>query len=352
MVQGMAQTPQPGLFSTLVSDFASFDAAHGWAVNLFVVIALAAIGAGFLSGRRRVVFWSVVAGAVLCLADWVFIEDLGFLGGVGTDPNSMIPMALVFASGYVAMTRIPVPAEEPVVVPLSAPATGWRQRLVERPAYLFRCLAALGAIGVVLLGAAPMAVAATNPVADPILNEAMDGTPNATDIPAAPFTLVDQYGQVVSLRSLHGYVLAVTFLDPVCTTDCPLIAQEFHAADEMLGTESGRAKFIAVVTNPIYRSLAVVRAFDDDEGLEHVKNWLYLTGSVAALERTWYRYGIEDEVEPAGSMVAHSEIAYVIDRSGHTRYILDADPGPATSSLQSSFAGLLSSEIRRVLAEP
>ncbi|MGA3351818.1 MAG: SCO family protein [Acidimicrobiales bacterium] len=353
MAQGMSHTPQPGFFSSTVSSFASFDAAHGWAVNLFVVVALALIGAAFLTGRRQIVLVAVVFATFLCLADWIVIEDLGFLGGVGTDPNSMIPIALIFVSGYVAMTRVPVTVEATSVVPPPAEAEpGWRERLVARPAYVFRSLAAIGAMGVVLLGAAPMAFAATNPVADPILNEAMDGTPNATNVPAPQFTLVDQYGRSVSLRSLRGYALAITFLDPVCTTDCPLIAQEFHEADQMLGATSRRTMFISIVTNPIYRSLAVIRAFDDDEGLEHVKNWLYLTGSVSQLERTWNTYGIEDQVEPAGSMVAHSELAYVIDPAGHTRYVLDADPGPGTVSLRSSFAGLVASEIRHVLAQP
>ena len=95
MVQTMAQTPQPHVLSALVSSFGSFDAAHGFAVNLFAVIALAGSARAFLTGaaaagprggdRRRI---------VLCLADWVLIEDLGFLGGLGTDPNSMIPMIL------------------------------------------------------------------------------------------------------------------------------------------------------------------------------------------------------------------------------------------------------------------
>ncbi|MGA2530751.1 MAG: SCO family protein [Acidimicrobiales bacterium] len=352
MVQGMSQTPQPGFFSSTVSSFASFDAAHGWAVNLFVVVVLAVIGAALLTGRRQVVFVAVVLATFFCLADWIVIEDLGFLGGVGTDPNSMIPMTVIFVSGYVAMTRVLVPSQAESAVTGAESAQTWRERLLARPAYFFRSLAALGAIGVVLLGAAPMAFAATNPLADPILNEAIDGTPNATNFPAPQFSLLDQYGKSVSLRSLHGYAVAVTFLDPVCTTDCPLIAQEFHAADQMLGAQSRRTLFIAIVANPIYRSVVVMRAFDDDEGLQHVKNWLYLTGSVRQLERTWNNYGIEDQVEPAGSMVAHSEIAYVIDPSGHTRYVLDADPGPGTTSLQSSFAGLLAGEIRHVLAQP
>ena len=50
----------------------------------------------------------------LCLVDWVLVEDLGFLGGVGTDPGSMIPMVLLAAAGYLALTRplAPVPAAE------------------------------------------------------------------------------------------------------------------------------------------------------------------------------------------------------------------------------------------------
>ena len=51
MVQSMAQASQPHVLSALVSSFASFTAAHGFAVNLFTVIALAVLGAAFLAGR-------------------------------------------------------------------------------------------------------------------------------------------------------------------------------------------------------------------------------------------------------------------------------------------------------------
>ena len=51
MTQTMAQTPQPGFLSAWVNAFTAFDQAHGFAVNLFVVVALAVIAAAFLSGR-------------------------------------------------------------------------------------------------------------------------------------------------------------------------------------------------------------------------------------------------------------------------------------------------------------
>jgi len=40
----------------------------------------------------------------------------------------------------------------------------------------------------------------------------------------------------------------------------------------------------------------------------------------------WNAYGIAVAVEPAGAMVAHSEIAYLIDQKGRVRVILNSDP--------------------------
>jgi hypothetical protein len=48
-------------------------------------------------------------------------------------------------------------------------------------------------------------------------------------------------------------------------------------------------------------------------------------------------------------MIAHNEIAYVIDPAGHTRYVLDTDPGPGTEATKSSFAVVLSTELQNVL---
>jgi cytochrome oxidase Cu insertion factor (SCO1/SenC/PrrC family) len=164
-----------------------------------------------------------------------------------------------------------------------------------------------------------------------------------------PFKLVDQDGSSVSLGDLRGKVVALTFLDPVCTTDCPLIAQEFAEADQMLGALASRAEFVAIVANPIYRSVAATAAFTRTEGLARVKNWLFLTGSLSALKRVWNAYGIAVAVEPAGAMVAHSEIAYLIDQKGRVRVILNSDPGGGTAPMRSSFAGLVAGELRHLL---
>jgi len=356
MTHDMAQTPQPGFLSAWVSAFTRFDEAHGFAVNLVAVVALALIGAAFLSGRRRLVRPALIAFAILCLADWVLIEDFGFFGGLGTDPNSMIPFALLAASGYLALAPEAAPTPTPAPAPVAA--AGWRDRL--RPASLrrsaatasFRTVASVGALGLIILGAAPMAAAQASPDADPILAESIAGSSAPLNFPAKDFRLTDQHGRAVSLASLRGKVVLLTFLDPVCTTDCPLIAQEFRQAGQLLGTASRKVELVAIAANPVYYQLAYTRAFNRQEYLNQVPNWLFLTGSVAQLKQVWKDYGLFAQILPAGSMVGHPDVAFVIDGAGRVREELNTDPGPGTTATKSSFAVLLAGAARRALRSP
>jgi cytochrome oxidase Cu insertion factor (SCO1/SenC/PrrC family) len=245
-----------------------------------------------------------------------------------------------------------VPQETPEAV-----TAGWRAQL--RPQALgravasarWRWVAAAGALAVIVLGAAPMAAAAADRTADPILALAIAGDSSRLDLPAPGFSLTDQAGRTVSLDSLRGKVVLMTFLDPVCTTDCPIIAQELKQAGRMLGAQAARVELVAVVANPTYRSVAFTRAFDRQEGLASVPNWLYLTGSLGQLRPVWRHYGVEVENLPAGAMAAHNDLAVVIDPAGRIRQELDADPGPATSGTQSSFSVLLSQYARQALRQ-
>ena len=359
MVRQMAHTPQPHLITAWMSAFGRFDAAHGWGVNLFAVLCLFGLGAALLSARPGLVRLAVLVGAVVFLADWVLIEDLGFLGGVGTDPNSMVPMIILLIVGYVAVTRLPAPrpgvAAPIAAVDGSAGAAArqrrWREQLSTNPAFAFRSIAAIGALGITLVGVAPIAAAATNPNADPILSQAINGAPQAEDTPAPPFHLVDQNGAAVTLASLRGKVVFVTFLDDVCVSTCPIIAQELRVADGMLGADASRVEIVAIDANPRFITPDYLRAFDQQEGLTHLANWLYLTGSsLHQLEAAWRAFGAVVQYLPGGAMVDHSEFAEVIDASGNIRYLLNSDPGPGTAATQSSFAVTLADTIKSVIA--
>jgi cytochrome oxidase Cu insertion factor (SCO1/SenC/PrrC family) len=378
MVSAMAGTSQPHAVSALVSGFASVTAAHGFAVNLIAVLALGVTSAALLTGavlaarpavaaarpavaaaRSRLILPAVILLLVFCLADWLLIEDLGFFGGLGTDPNSMVPVALLAVAGYLALA----PASEPAgavepVEPVEPAATGG---FTAAPLYArllrvisgagARAVLALWAAVVVIVGAGPMALAQASSTASPIIAQAIDGSAASLNFAAPAFTLTDQDGRTVSLASLHGKVVLLTFLDPVCTSDCPLIAQEFRAADQLLGARSRGVELVAIVANPVYRSVAYTRAFDSQERMSGLPNWLYLTGSLSQLQRSWHDYDVAAQILSAGGMIAHSDVAYVIDGAGRTRSELDFDPGPGTSSSESSFASELAATAEQVLRQ-
>ena len=236
------------------------------------------------------------------------------------------------------------------------PAAGWRDRV--RPASVrrsvatasFRTVAAVGALGLIILGAAPMAAAQASPNADPILAEAIAGSSAPLNFPAKGFQLTDQHGRTVTLASLRGKVVLLTFLDPVCTTDCPLIAQEFRAAGQLLGAASSKVELVAIVANPVYHQVADVQAFDRQEYLNQVPNWLYLTGSVPQLQQVWKNYG-DRRPDPARRLHDRPQrVAYVIDQAGQVRAGARTPiPGPGTTATKSSFAVLLADAARQVL---
>jgi len=190
--------------------------------------------------------------------------------------------------------------------------------------------------------------ASVNSRTDTDLVEAINGAPQASSRPAPDFHLVDQRGHPVSMTGLRGYTVAMTFLDPVCTTDCPVIAQEFKAASLMLGSSASKVRFVAIAANPQYHSVTAIDDFDRQEGLDSQSNWLYLTGSTSNLAAVLNSYGVAVSNGEAGSMTIHADLAYVIDPHGVTRWIIDADPGSSFAE-RSSFSSLLVSEIHQVM---
>jgi cytochrome oxidase Cu insertion factor (SCO1/SenC/PrrC family) len=364
MIQSMTETPQPHVLEVLVSGFGNFTESHGFAVNLVAVLALAAAGAAFcLSAARsdpRLARIAVIGAAVFCLADWVLVEDLGFLGGQGTDPNSMIPLILLLAAGYLGLSRPQAADPAAVAVAVDEEPDPARTRglpdWAAGPALAFagapvRVIAGIAALGVIIVGAAPMAFAAVNKTADPITAEALSGTNGALDTPAPNFTLTSQDGRQVSLASLRGKVVLLSFLDPVCTTDCPVIASELRVADGLLGAKAADAELVSVVANPTYTSLAYTRAFDVQEGLNTVPNWLYLTGTLSQLATVWHYFGIEVEDLPAGAMAAHNDIAFVISAKGVLQQEMSDDPGPGTDATQSSFSSMLADSVLQSIGQ-
>ena len=83
---GMAAMPQPLWLSRLIAGWAQSATVHPMAWNVAVSAVLAILSAGWiLRPAARWLWWGSLAVVVLL---WVFGEDFGVLGGMGTDPNT------------------------------------------------------------------------------------------------------------------------------------------------------------------------------------------------------------------------------------------------------------------------
>ena len=129
---------------------------------------------------------------------------------------------------------------------------------------------------------------------------------------APNFTLTDQFGKRVSLRSFRGKVVVVSFNDPECTTICPLTTTALLHAKELLGPAASNVELLGIGANPEATDVKWVRAYSQAHGM--VRKWRFLTGSLPQLRRVWRAYGIEAAV--VNGTIDHTPATFVIDRHG------------------------------------
>ncbi len=129
---------------------------------------------------------------------------------------------------------------------------------------------------------------------------------------AADFTLSDQFGQPVSLRSFRGKVTILAFNDSECTTVCPLTTSAMMDAKAMLGRAGSRVQLLGVDANPAATSVEDVWSYSELHGMLHV--WHFLTGSLSQLKQVWKHYGIEAAIQRG--QITHTPALFVIDPRG------------------------------------
>jgi cytochrome oxidase Cu insertion factor (SCO1/SenC/PrrC family) len=155
--------------------------------------------------------------------------------------------------------------------------------------------------------------APASPVVTPTLiaNPQLDpGAP--LDAVAPGFTLTDQFGKRISLSSLRGKVVVLSFNDPVCTTICPLTTTALLHAKKLLGPAAGNVELLGIGANPEKTQVKWVRAYSRAHRMMH--KWRFLTGSLPELRRVWRAYGIEAAV--INDEIDHTPATYVIDSRG------------------------------------
>ena len=78
---------------------------------------------------------------------------------------------------------------------------------------------------------------------------------------APDFTLVNQFGQQMSLSQFRGKVVLLGFEDSECTTVCPLTTQSMVLAKELLGKAGSSVQLLGVDANPDAIAVSNVLAY-------------------------------------------------------------------------------------------
>ncbi len=324
MSRTMTATAQPHTLSWIVLHIGTLAGTLGGGFNVIVILWLALCAGGLWYASTHSVNWPVTVLIVGCVFFWITGEDVAIFGGVGTDINSLIPLAvLTWCARPALRSTPPLPRRLPVEFRSSTGA-----------------VTASFAAGMVLFSVVSMGVASVS-AAEPSLYFAQNGQALVADSPAAGFTLTDQFGHSYSLGEHHGRYTLLAFLDPVCWTDCPLLAAQLKAVRSDLGP-SAKIDMVAVAANPDHQTLANVRHFIALHHMGDVNNFYFVTGPVATTRKVWNAYGISVQDVPGSVMSIHSDYMFIISPKGDVRWIIPDDPLRGIAGQESTESELLS----------
>jgi cytochrome oxidase Cu insertion factor (SCO1/SenC/PrrC family) len=177
-----------------------------------------------------------------------------------------------------------------------------------------------------LIAAVPLVVLAAGALA---LVLRSSGTADATGVPSGsitwkpgeqpspPVALHAADGSRLTLASLRGRRVIVTFVDPHCTTFCPRESLVIDDALRALPT-ADRPTVLAVSVDPTVQAQRVYE--QEARRFRWLPQWRWAKGSRAELARVWHAYHVA--VIPTKHDIAHTELAYVLDANGDQRALL------------------------------
>ena len=317
MSTSMTSLAQPHWLSDVVRQVGVLAGTMGGGYNIVIILWLGACAVGlWMASDRgwRWPIWMVVAG---CVYFWITVQDAAIFGGLATDLNSLVPLALLtLCASPQWVAREPLRRRLP------------RELRASTGAVLVSFATGMVAFAVISMSLTTFAAAETT------LYLAQNGSASATNTAAPGFTLTDQNRAPYTLGEHQGHYTVVTFLDPVCYTDCPLLAAQLKSVSENFGP-AAPLDLVAVAANPLHETVANVRHFLQLHALARVKNFYFVTGSLKSLTRVWDQYGIQVISSPKATMSVHSDLMFVIDPEGRIKWIVPDDPINATSLLSS-----------------
>jgi protein SCO1/2 len=144
--------------------------------------------------------------------------------------------------------------------------------------------------------------------------------------PAPALALRNYTGGRVTLASLRGKAVLVTFVYTHCPDVCPLIVSDLAAAQRGLGKEASRVRILAVTVDPRRDTPAAIRTFLAARGASGRMD--YLLGTSAQLRRTWKAWDVAVSTGPNKLTDGHSAVIYGITATGRMAVVYPSNVTP------------------------
>jgi protein SCO1 len=136
--------------------------------------------------------------------------------------------------------------------------------------------------------------------------------------PAPNFTLISQERAPVTLDTLRGKVVVVSFIYTACPDICPLLTQKLIEVQDALGEDFGsKIVFVSITVDPEHDAPEVLQDYAA-AWQANPAGWSFATGAPAAVREVVRQYGVF-AVKNAEGFVDHNLVTSVVDQRGMLR---------------------------------
>lgn len=150
--------------------------------------------------------------------------------------------------------------------------------------------------------------------APPLPNDTFLGEQIIPPIPSPEFDLLNYNGERITIEDFKGSVVLLTFAYTSCPDVCPIMFGRFLELQQVYEKSLGSEIDLVFIT--------VDPEVDTPEHLaDHAKamrsQWYFLTESLEVMQVVWDAFNLH--VEKEGSLVSHTNLAFLIDENGLVR---------------------------------
>lgn len=178
----------------------------------------------------------------------------------------------------------------------------------------------LGIVGEALLVTQKIrtALASTNPASTAELPLSADYP--RTQKPAPDFSLIDQHGKKVTLATVKGRPVLLSFAFAHCTALCPTLVSDVLKAAKLAADL--KPQIILLSLDPWRDTPGSLPGLAKSWNLP--ENAYILSGEVSQVEETLEAYNVPYQKDEKTGQIAHPALVYILDGTGEIAYTLNA----------------------------